>query len=124
MAAKARHGGDVEQQDECCQCEADRHVAHALALLVTHPAASGMYNVADDEPVTELGFFEWLAGRLGRPLPERADAAALAGRRRGATSKRVSNRRLRQELGCPLEYPTFREGYEPEVQRIQALQGL
>jgi hypothetical protein len=31
----------------------------------------------------------------------------------------VSNRKLRMELGCVLRYPTFRQGYTAEVQRLQ-----
>lgn len=94
-------------------------LTHALLLLATHPEAVGTYNIADDEPVTELDFFTWLATRLQRPLPVRVDASALEGRRRGVTSKRVSNRRLRQHLGFALRYPTYREGYENEIQRLR-----
>jgi hypothetical protein len=40
---------------------------------------------------------------------------AVAGRKRGVTNKRVSNRRLRDELGYQFRYPTFREGYSAEL---------
>jgi len=36
-------------------------------------------------------------------------------RKRGVTNKRVSNRRLRMELECELTYPTFREGFEEQL---------
>ena len=76
-----------------------------------------IYNVADDEPVSQLDFFRWLSVQLRKPLPPFASAEESAGRKRGVTNKRVSNRRLREELGCGLKYPTFREGYAEEMRR-------
>jgi hypothetical protein len=35
------------------------------------------------------------------------------------TNKKVSNRRLRMELGCALRYPTFRQGYTAEIKRLE-----
>ena len=29
------------------------------------------------------------------------------------------NRKLKMELGCQLKYPTFRQGYTAEIQRLQ-----
>ena len=77
-----------------------------------------IYNVADDEPVTQLGFFQWLAEQLGKPPPPFASAEENSTRKRGLTHKRVSNRRLREELGCALKFPTFREGYADEMRRL------
>jgi len=68
-----------------------------------------LYNATDDEPVTQLALFEWLSRRLGQALPPKA--ASETARKRGATNKRVSNRRLKQELVYRLKFPTFREGY-------------
>ncbi len=42
---------------------------------------------------------------------------ATGARRRGLTSKRVSNRKLRDELGWRPRYPSFREGFVAEVAR-------
>lgn len=77
-----------------------------------------VYNVADDEPVAQVEFFRWLAGQLRKPLPPFASAEESANRKRGVTNKRVSNRRLREELGCVLKYPTFREGYAAEMRQL------
>jgi nucleoside-diphosphate-sugar epimerase len=82
-------------------------------------APSGrVFNVADNEPVTQLELFEWLSQRLGRPLPPTVSELSLGSRRRGVTNKRVSNSRLRDELGYEFKYPTFREGYEAELSQI------
>ena len=74
-----------------------------------------IYNATDDEPVSQLAFFSWLATKLGKPLPPVASASPEVSRRRGLTSKRISNRKLRTELGCELKFPTFREGYAAEI---------
>ena len=52
-------------------------------------------------------------------MPPFAEDGAGAGRKRVLTHKKVSNRRLRMELGCPLRYPTFRQGYTAEIKRLQ-----
>ena len=68
-----------------------------------------------DEPVGQFDFFSWLAGKLDRPLPPVIEATPTGSRRRGITNKRISNRKLRTEVGCEFSYPTFREGYAAEI---------
>jgi nucleoside-diphosphate-sugar epimerase len=87
-------------------------------LAVLDRGRGEIYNVADNEPPTELEFFEWLAARLKRELPPRVSDAELASRKRGVTSKRVSNEKLRKQLGYEFKYPTFREGYTAEMKRL------
>lgn len=77
-----------------------------------------IYNAVDDEPVTQLNFFEWLAGTLGKDLPPLATADEATARRRGLTNKKVSNRRLKWQLGYRFKYPDFRTGYAAEIQRL------
>ena len=93
-----------------------------LALSLMAVLARGkplqIYNINDDEPVTQLEFFKWLAGRLGSEMPPEARPEEETKRKRGVTNKRVSNERLRTELGVELKYPTFREGYEDEIRRL------
>ena len=85
-------------------------VAGAIHVALERGSTGRVYNVVDDEPVTQRTFLDWLASHLGRPLPPTREAPGLDGKR-GQTSKRVSNRRLRQELAYKLRFPTFREGY-------------
>jgi nucleoside-diphosphate-sugar epimerase len=96
----------------------DDVVAGILAALKRGVPGS-VYNVADDEPVTQIEFFRWLAGQLKRPLPPVATEGEEPARKRGLTHKRVSNRKLRLELGCELKYPTFRQGYAVEMARLR-----
>lgn len=77
-----------------------------------------IYNAADDEPVSQLHFFQWLAQALDKPLPPSEPENPDAARKRGVTSKRVSNRKLKMELGCRFKYPNFRKGYSAELLRL------
>jgi nucleoside-diphosphate-sugar epimerase len=94
-------------------------VAGAILAALERGQPGRIYNVADDEPVTQLDFFRWLSEQLGRPMPPVVPEAEAADRKRGLTNKRVSNRRLKAELRCRLQYPTFREGYAAEVARAR-----
>lgn len=73
----------------------------------------GLFNVVDNEPVTQLEWFQWVCARLERPLP--AFAPRDLNRKRAWTSKRVTNAKLRS-MGWIPQYPSFREG----VQQILA----
>ena len=77
-----------------------------------------IYNAADDEPVSQLHFFQWLAQAMDKPLPPSEPVNPDAVRRRGTTNKRVSNRKLKMELGHQFKYPTFRQGYSAELLRL------
>lgn len=76
------------------------------------------YNVVDDEPIRQRDLFGWLANRLHRPGPPSAEAGLSAGGKGRGGSKRILNRRLREELGVSLRFPTFREGFEAELKRL------
>ena len=72
----------------------------------------------DDQPVNQRDFFAWLAEQLHKDLPPSVPADLNAVRKRGITNKRVSNRHLKQQLGYQFKYPTFRDGYTAEIQRL------
>lgn len=77
-----------------------------------------IYNAVDDEPVAQIHFFRWLSETLGKYMPPFATAAEDAQRKRGLTQKKVSNRKLKMELGYQFKYPTFRQGYTAEITRL------
>ncbi len=91
-------------------------VAGAIIAALQRARPGEIYNVVDDEPVTQLAFLEWLSERLGRPLPPRTAPGDVA-RKRGASNKRVSNCKLKRELQYQFKFPTFREGYAAEINR-------
>jgi nucleoside-diphosphate-sugar epimerase len=78
-----------------------------------------IYNAADDEPVNQMHFFQWLAQALDKPLPPSEPENPIENRKRGVTNKRVSNRRLKMELGYQFKYPNFRKGYSAELLRLE-----
>jgi nucleoside-diphosphate-sugar epimerase len=80
--------------------------------------AGEIYNAVDDEPVSQKNFFEWLGATLGKYPPPSLPENPAEDRKRGVTNKRVSNRRLKMELGCQFKYPNFRKGYTAEILRL------
>ncbi len=92
--------------------------AGAILAALQHSPLSQVFNVVDNEPVSQLAMFQWLAEKLGRPLPPAEPAGTETSRRRGVTNKRVSNQRLKKMLGYEFKYPTFRQGYTAELHRL------
>ena len=78
--------------------------AAALFRLAQVDAPPGMYNVADGTPLTQLELYRGLAARFGRAMPP--SGPEDRNRKRGWTSKRVSNAKL-QTLGWAPQYPSF-----------------
>jgi nucleoside-diphosphate-sugar epimerase len=93
-------------------------VVGLIMAALEHGQAGAIYNAADDEPVTQLEFFRFLAGLVGKPMPPFATEAENAARKRGLTNKRVANRRVKSELGYEFRYPNFRVGYAAEAERL------
>ncbi|HKE14232.1 MAG TPA: NAD-dependent epimerase/dehydratase family protein [Kofleriaceae bacterium] len=71
-----------------------------------------VYNVADDEPTQARRYADELAAALGVPAPPTVapDQSSPAARELLGGDRRVSNRRLIEELGVELAFPTWREG--------------
>ena len=78
-----------------------------------------IYNAVDDEPVMQVHLFRWLAETLGKWMPPFSGEENEEERKRGLTNKKVLNRKLKMELGYQFKYPTFRQGYTAEIQRLQ-----
>ncbi len=80
-------------------------IATALAYLL-EANARGIFNVSDDEPMSQRAVYEWLAAHFQKPLPP--SGPIDPNRKRGWTSKRVSNAKLRA-LGWVPRFPSFRD---------------
>lgn len=80
--------------------------ASALVFLLERDAPGGLYNVADNQPMAQTEAYTVLARHFGRPLPPTGPVDL--NRKRGWTSKRVDNAKLRR-LGWEPGYPSFRE---------------
>ena len=90
----------------------DDLVGAILAAAEVAALRGRIYNVADDEPVTSRQAADAVAGMLGLPPPpsiplEQASEMARAMMR---ANRRISNARLKAELGWSPRYPTYREG--------------
>lgn len=86
-------------------------VAGAIVAALKSGRPGEVYNAVDDEPVSQLELFRWLSGKLKRELPPFGPQVPDT-RKRGAANKRISNCKLKDELGYKLKYPTFREGFD------------
>lgn len=93
------------------------HVADIVTVLeaaIARPRQGGVYNVNDDEPAPPQDVVAFAADLLGIAPPpeipfEDADLSPM-GRSFYAEVKRTTNRRIKEELGVALAYPTYREG--------------
>ncbi|MBV9104755.1 MAG: NAD-dependent epimerase/dehydratase family protein, partial [Verrucomicrobia bacterium] len=90
--------------------------AKALRFLA-EAQSSGLFNVVDDKPVTEMEWFGYVCGRLNKPLPPVGPRDL--NRKRGWTNKRVSNKKLRS-IGWKPIYPTFKEGLASLLESVRA----
>jgi len=89
-------------------------VARVIAASMARPNPGRSYNVADDMPAPSEDVIEFAARLLGLPVPpavpfETAGLSPMAASF-WAESKRVSNRRIREELAVELAYPDYRAG--------------
>jgi nucleoside-diphosphate-sugar epimerase len=94
-------------------------LVNCIIAALKNGRAGEVYNAVDDEPVPQIHFFRWLSETLGKNMPPFGEEPAAAGRKRAVTHKKVLNRKLKAELGYQFKYPTFRQGYTAEIQRLQ-----
>ena len=89
-------------------------IAGVLEASMMRPSPGRIYNVADDEPAPPQDVVAFAAALLGRPPPPEVplEEAALSPMAQSfyGESKRVSNRRIKDDLGYRLLYPSYREG--------------
>lgn len=89
-------------------------IAGALAASIARPDPGAIYNLCDDDPAPPEDVIAEAARLLRLPVPPEvpfrdADLSPMA-RSFYAESKRVSNRRMKEELGYRLKYPDYRSG--------------
>jgi nucleoside-diphosphate-sugar epimerase len=89
-------------------------IAATVCAGIAGRGATSAYNVADDEPTPPQDVIVFAAALLHMPPPPEvpftdAQLSPMAASFY-ADNKRISNARLRQELGVTLKFPTYREG--------------
>ncbi len=91
-------------------------LAGILVAALESTRASAVYNASDDGPMKMADFFDFLADCAGLARPPRVSreeaARVLPPELRSfmSESRRLSNRRMKAELGVRLRYSTVRDG--------------
>ena len=89
-------------------------IAGVLEASIAKPNCGQAYNVCDDEPCPPQDVISWACEYLGVEAPPLEDFAKAQLSSMAASfygeSKRVSNQRIKDELGYQLIYPNYREG--------------
>ena len=89
-------------------------IAQVLAASIARPNPGAAYNVCDNDPAPPQDVIAHAAELLGLPVPPEVpfDEAEMTPMARSfyAESKKVNNRRIREELGVTLAYPDYKTG--------------
>jgi nucleoside-diphosphate-sugar epimerase len=90
-------------------------IANAIMAAIHH-GSGGIWNVCDDEPAPPQDVIAYAAKVTGvaPPLEEDFATAEMSAMARSfyASSARVSNAKLKRELGVTLLHPTYRQGLD------------
>lgn len=91
-------------------------IAQVLLASIHAPAPGTSYNLCDDDPAPPQDVIAHAAALLGLPVPpavdfDDADMTPMA-RSFYQDSKRVSNERIKRDLGVKLHYPDYRSGLQ------------
>jgi nucleoside-diphosphate-sugar epimerase len=97
------------------------HVVDLVAAIVRAGTGDvrGAVNIADDDPSPIGEVADAVAARLGLPPPPRVPADAVPAEVAGmlTADRRLANRRMHDELGVVLRYPSWRDGVAAELER-------
>lgn len=89
-------------------------ISATIAELLLYEGSSDIWNLSDDEPAPPQDVVTYAAALMQvEPPPEQdIDVATLSPLAHSfyAENKRAANRKLKQQLGITLTYPTYREG--------------
>ncbi len=109
--------GAARRIDKPCQVFSRIHVDDIAAVLlasIARPRPGAAYNLCDDEAAPPQEVVTYACELLGREPPPLVplEEARLSDMARSfyRDNKRVSNARIKDELGVTLAYPSYREG--------------
>jgi nucleoside-diphosphate-sugar epimerase len=95
------------------------HVVDFVAAIVRAGTSDvrGPINLADDDPAPIGEVADAVAARLGLPSPPRVPAASVSPEVAGmlTADRRIANRRMHDDLGVVLRYPSWRDGVAAEL---------
>jgi hypothetical protein len=89
-------------------------IAQIVLASMNKPNRGAIYNVCDNEPAPAHEVVQFACKLLDREAPplipfDRAELSSM-GKEFYSANRRVKNKRIKQELGVKLQYPTYREG--------------
>lgn len=108
------------------------HVDDIVATLlasIQNPNPPRIYNVVDDLPTDSELPAQYACQLLGIPEPpvipydELEPKMGPAMKAHFKVNRRISNQRIKDELGVQLKYPTFREGFEAIAEEVNVTKG-
>jgi nucleoside-diphosphate-sugar epimerase len=109
--------GRAQRIDKPGQVFSRIHVADLVAVLrasMARPDPGAVYNVCDDDPAPPEAVIAYACERLGvappPPVPFAEAALSPMARSFYDDNKRVDNRRIKEQLGVRLRYPSYRDG--------------
>lgn len=95
------------------------HVVDLVAAIIAagRSAVTGAVNAADDDPAPIGEVADRIAAQLGVAPPPRVPVDAVSPEIAGmlTADRRIANRRLREELGVALRYPSWRVALDEEL---------
>ena len=94
-------------------------IARTVLASMLKPEPGEAYNVCDDEPAPASDVVAYACELLGAPVPALTPFAQAQlspmGREFYSANRRVSNEKIKKNLGIKLLYPTYREGLKALV---------
>ncbi len=92
------------------------HVVDLVAAILRAGAldVTGAVNVADDDPAPIGVVADTIAAQLGAPRPPRAPVDTVSAEVAGmlTADRKISNTRMKRELGVTLRYPSWRDALQ------------
>ncbi|KAK9129786.1 hypothetical protein Sjap_010273 [Stephania japonica] len=100
-------------------------VCQALKATIDVPSPGRIYNVVDDDPAPRTEVFAFASELIDKKWPGKIKASPTAGayrqghERAEGGEKRVSNVRMKNDLGVKLLHPTYRSGLEDIIKTME-----
>ena len=89
-------------------------IVGAIEMAMSTNPRSTIYNLSDDQPATQLEVAQFAASLLKKNVPEtvnlKSEMVSEMARSFYEEEKKVSNKKLKNELGYQLAFPSFKEG--------------
>ncbi len=99
-------------------------VAGAIIAALKSGRPGEIYNAVDDEPVSQLSFFQWLSGPLGKELPPSAPEDAEAVRKRGVYEQESLQSPAQDGAGLPVQVSHLPPGLHGGIAATRPVGGV